>query len=126
MDGLANAGVKLDSFYTQPICAATRSSIMSGRYVIRTGFQHNNPPKGGGGVGALPLQEKLLPQDAKLRFLMLQTGVATGEQANAHLERLDLLRYEGVRLLANIRLFLRATPNELNLVIQLTQGNYLP
>ena len=31
MDGLANAGVKLDSFYTQPICAATRSSIMSGR-----------------------------------------------------------------------------------------------
>eukprot|EP01045_Picozoa_sp_COSAG04_P034006 COSAG04_NODE_7268_length_1156_cov_1.894040_1_plen_25_part_10 len=25
MDGLANAGVKLDSFYTQPICAATRS-----------------------------------------------------------------------------------------------------
>ena len=65
MDGLANAGVKLDSFYTQPICAATRSSIMSGRYVIRTGFQHNNPPKGGGGVGALPLQEKLLPQYLK-------------------------------------------------------------
>jgi hypothetical protein len=29
------------------------------------GFQHNNPPKGGGGVGALPLAEKLLPQYMK-------------------------------------------------------------
>ena len=65
MDGLANAGVKLDSFYTQPICAATRSSIMSGRYVIRTGFQHNNPPKALGGVGAIPLTEKLLPEYMK-------------------------------------------------------------
>ena len=69
---------------------------------------------------------KLPRQAAKLRFLMLQTEVVTGEQANAHLEKLDLLRYEEVRLLANIRLFLRATPNELNLVIQLTQGNSLP
>jgi arylsulfatase A-like enzyme len=65
MDDLANHGVKLDSFYTQPICAATRSSIMSGRYVIRTGFQHFNAPVGGGGVGALPLKEKILPQYLK-------------------------------------------------------------
>ena len=46
MDWLAGNGVKLESFYTQPICSATRSSIMSGRYVIRTGFQHNNREHG--------------------------------------------------------------------------------
>lgn len=59
---LSAAGVRLDSFYTQPICAATRSSILTGRYVERLGFQHNNPPKALGGVGAIPLDEKLLPE----------------------------------------------------------------
>lgn len=59
---LSAAGVRLESFYTQPICAATRSSILTGRYVQRLGFQHNNPPKAVGGVGAVPLSEKLLPQ----------------------------------------------------------------
>ena len=62
MDALARGGVILDSFYTQPICAATRSSIMTGRYVSRFGFQHFNPPKALGGVGAVPLSEKLMPQ----------------------------------------------------------------
>jgi arylsulfatase A-like enzyme len=65
LDRLAHAGVKLESFYTQPICAATRASVMTGRYVHRLGFQHFNPPVGGGGVGALPLVEKLLPQYLK-------------------------------------------------------------
>ena len=54
--------MKLESFYTQPICSATRSSIMSGRYVTRTGFQHMNVPLA---VGALPLKEKTLPQYLK-------------------------------------------------------------
>ena len=27
------------------VCAATRSSILTGRYVQRLGYQHNNPPK---------------------------------------------------------------------------------
>ena len=92
MAQLAAEGVKLESFYTQPIvtlksrtrslpilrvprsahafdsrwqCAATRSSILTGRYVTRLGFQHNNPPKALGGVGAIPLTEKLLPEYMK-------------------------------------------------------------
>jgi arylsulfatase B len=64
-DKLARAGIILESFYTQPICAATRSSILTGRYVSRLGFQHNNPPKAAGGVGAIPIDEKLLPQYMK-------------------------------------------------------------
>eukprot|EP01043_Picozoa_sp_COSAG02_P045440 COSAG02_NODE_4151_length_5709_cov_21.395187_6_plen_129_part_00 len=27
------------------VCAATRASILTGRYVQRLGYQHNNPPK---------------------------------------------------------------------------------
>ena len=65
LDSLAHAGVILDSFYTQPICSATRSSVMTGRYVHRLGFQHFNPPVGGGGVGALPLAEKTMAQFMK-------------------------------------------------------------
>ena len=62
MDQFAAQGVKLESFYAQPICSATRSSILTGRYVTRLGFQHHNPPLAVGGVGAIPLGEKLLPQ----------------------------------------------------------------
>merc|ERR1719162_826613 len=65
MDAFAQGGVRLESFYTQPICAASRSSMMTGRYVHRFGFQHNNPPKGMGGVGGVPLSEKFLPEFLK-------------------------------------------------------------
>lgn len=62
MAALSAAGVRLESFYAQPICAATRASIMTGRYVQRIGYQHNNPPKAFGGVGAIPIGEKLMPE----------------------------------------------------------------
>ena len=37
LDKLAHAGTVLDSFYVQPVCSPTRASLMTGRYVTRTG-----------------------------------------------------------------------------------------
>ena len=36
MDALAGAGVKLDSYYVQPICTPSRAQLMSGRYQVQT------------------------------------------------------------------------------------------
>ena len=38
MQGLADAGIIFDRFYTQPSCSPSRSALMSGRYPIHNGF----------------------------------------------------------------------------------------
>jgi arylsulfatase A-like enzyme len=37
LDRLASEGVKLESYYVQPLCSPTRSTIMTGRYPCHTG-----------------------------------------------------------------------------------------
>jgi arylsulfatase len=37
MDSLARKGTRIDPFYVSPVCAPTRSSLMTGRYHLRTG-----------------------------------------------------------------------------------------
>ncbi|KAH9494554.1 hypothetical protein Btru_019838 [Bulinus truncatus] len=41
LDKLAAQGVKLENYYVQPICSPTRSQLLTGRYQIHTGLQHN-------------------------------------------------------------------------------------
>ena len=41
IDELAREGVRLENYYVQPICTPTRSQLLSGRYQIHTGLQHN-------------------------------------------------------------------------------------
>lgn len=67
-------GIKLKQHYVTPICSPTRSSLMTGRYVIRTGGQH-------GVLGAqdetwIPEDESLLPE--RLSALGYRT-VASGK-----------------------------------------------
>lgn len=40
LDRLAAEGVKLESYYVQPICSPSRSQLMTGRWVICTPAQH--------------------------------------------------------------------------------------
>ncbi|GFO20381.1 arylsulfatase b-like [Plakobranchus ocellatus] len=40
IDYLAKHGIILENYYVQPICTPTRSQLMSGRYQIHTGLQH--------------------------------------------------------------------------------------
>ena len=39
IDALAEGGVRLDHFYAQPLCSATRASLLTGRYPMRQGLQ---------------------------------------------------------------------------------------
>jgi len=60
LDQLASEGVILDRQYTQPLCSPTRSTLMTGRYPIRTGMQRGVvlPPAPWG----VPLDEVFIPQ----------------------------------------------------------------
>ncbi|GAV00698.1 hypothetical protein RvY_11510-1 [Ramazzottius varieornatus] len=63
IDRLAHEGVILNSFYAQSACTPSRSALMTARYPIRYGLQHdvirNGEPRG------LPVSEKILPQYLK-------------------------------------------------------------
>ncbi|CAK8677652.1 unnamed protein product [Clavelina lepadiformis] len=63
IDRLAGEGVRLENYYVQPICSPTRGQLLSGRYQIHTGMQHeviHRPqPRG------LPLDNILLPEQLR-------------------------------------------------------------
>ncbi|XP_064458128.1 arylsulfatase B-like isoform X2 [Ornithodoros turicata] len=60
IDALAWNGLRLEQYYTQPVCTPSRAALMTGSYPIRAGLQHhviwNEEPRG------LSLDRKLLPQ----------------------------------------------------------------
>ncbi|KAG8199694.1 hypothetical protein JTE90_022143 [Oedothorax gibbosus] len=60
IDAIAKDGIILNNYYTAPTCSPSRGSLMTGKYPLRLGFQHEvivaNSPWG------LPLEEKIMPQ----------------------------------------------------------------
>jgi arylsulfatase A-like enzyme len=59
IDKLARDGTILSAFYVQPVCSPTRSTLMTGRYVMRTGVYTVVKPHAPWG---LPLGERTLAQ----------------------------------------------------------------
>ena len=58
LDRLAASGVKLESYYVQPVCSPTRAAILTGRYATHTGI---HVPLVDSAPGVLPNEEVLLP-----------------------------------------------------------------
>jgi arylsulfatase A-like enzyme len=76
LDKLAKAGTILESYYVQPVCSPTRSSLMTGRYVTRTGVYSVVRPNAAWG---LPLAERTLAQALR------ETGYETAICGKWHL-----------------------------------------
>ncbi len=76
IDKIARGGSILSSYYEQPVCSPTRSTIMTGRYVMRTGVYSIVRPHAEWG---LPLGERTLAQ------AMREAGYETAITGKWHL-----------------------------------------
>ncbi len=62
IDRLADEGLRLERFYSQPVCSPTRAALLTGRSTLTTGVLMPFEPWHDRG---LPLEEKLLPEYLK-------------------------------------------------------------
>ena len=84
IDRLANDGIRFTQFYVNsPICSASRSAFLTGRYPPRNGIHgHLNSRRGNAALGQ---DDFLSPQSPSLPRILQQAGYATGHFGKWHL-----------------------------------------
>lgn len=90
LDRLASQGIRLERFYSQPVCSPTRSALMTGRSPMRLGVQYSviRPWLDYG----VPLQEHFMPES--FRAAGFQTAI-TGKWHLGHSRRAYLPNARG-------------------------------
>lgn len=71
LDDLAKSGVRLDRFYTAPVCSPTRASVLTGRYPTR--------------AGVFSWGHALRPQEQTIAKILRNAGYQTGFFGKWHL-----------------------------------------
>lgn len=71
LDDLAQSGLRLDRFYTAPVCSPTRASILTGRYPTR--------------AGVFSWGHALRPQEQSIAKILQDSGYQTGFFGKYHL-----------------------------------------
>ena len=71
LDNLAETGLRLDRFYTAPVCSPTRASVLTGRYPTRT--------------GVFSWGHALRPQEQTIANVLKAAGYQTGFFGKWHL-----------------------------------------
>lgn len=74
LDNFAQNSVRFNQFYVSPVCAPTRSSLMTGRYSLRTGVRDTY---NGGAIMA--------PEEVTIAEMLKQAGYKTGIFGKWHL-----------------------------------------
>jgi len=74
LDQFARVGTRFSRFYSNPLCAPTRASLMTGRYYYRTGVLHTS--RGGA---------KMFGDEVTIAELLKDTGYTTGIFGKWHL-----------------------------------------
>src|SRR5690606_35053779 len=71
LDNMAQSGLRLDRFYTAPVCSPTRASVLTGRYPTR--------------AGVFSWGHSLRPQEQSIAKILKNKGYKTGFFGKYHL-----------------------------------------
>jgi arylsulfatase A-like enzyme len=93
LDALARSGVRFEHCYAPPVCGPSRIELLTGRYLLRSGFtlHHDAALYGGGGLD--PAREVVLARP--FRAAGYATGIAGKWQINNLYDEPGILREHG-------------------------------